>query len=86
MSKVETTSKVWRELTRRINLGRQGARTKLFILDIVHKPLHNLERVKARLHVSNKLKNFLLTIFVSDLFWAFLFYLEGEIGEFFSVT
>ena len=46
MPKVETTSKVLLELTSRINLGGRGARVKLSILDIVHKPLHSLERVK----------------------------------------
>ena len=38
MSKVETTSKVALELTTRVSLGTQGVRSKLSILDIVHKP------------------------------------------------
>ena len=33
------------ELTTRMKLGRRGARAELSILDIVHKPLHSLERV-----------------------------------------
>ena len=45
MSKVETTSKVSLELTTRMNLERRGVRAKLSILDIVHKPVHSLERV-----------------------------------------
>ena len=45
MSKVKITSKVSLELTTRMNLGRRGALAKLSILDIVHKPLHSLERV-----------------------------------------
>ena len=46
MSKVETASKVSLELTTRMSLGRRGARAKRSILDIVHKPLRSLERVK----------------------------------------
>ena len=40
-----TTSKVSLELTTRKNLRWRGARAKLSILDIVHKPLRRLERV-----------------------------------------
>ena len=44
---METTSKVSLELTARKNLERRGsrARAKLSILEIVHKPLHSLQRV-----------------------------------------
>ena len=38
MSKIETTSKVSLKLTSSIDPERQGAHTKLSILDIVHKP------------------------------------------------
>ena len=47
MSKIETTSKVSLKLTSRINLGMQGARNELSILDTAYKPFHSLERVKA---------------------------------------
>ena len=47
MSKIETTSKVSLKLTSKINLGRQGARNELSILDTAYKPIHSLERVKA---------------------------------------
>ena len=47
MSKIETTSKVSLKLTSKINLGRQGARNELSILDTAYKPFHSLERVKA---------------------------------------
>ena len=43
---METTSKVSLDHTIRMNLGMRGARTKLSILDVVHKPPHSLERVK----------------------------------------
>ena len=46
MSNVETTSKVLLKIIVRMNLGGWGARAKLSILDIVHKPLRSLERVK----------------------------------------
>ena len=46
MSKVETPSKVSLKLTTRMNLRRGGVRDKLSILDIVHKPLHTLERTQ----------------------------------------
>ena len=38
MSKIETTSKVSRKLTSRINLWRQGARAELPVLETAHKP------------------------------------------------
>ena len=53
MSQVETTSKVSLELTSRMILGGRGPRAKLSILDIVHKPLHSLERLKQMWNVSS---------------------------------
>ena len=38
MYKIETTSKVSQKLTRKINLGRQGARAELSTLDTAHRP------------------------------------------------
>ena len=44
MYKIETTSKVSQKLTRKINLGRQGARAELSTLDTAHRPPHSPER------------------------------------------
>ena len=57
MSKMEITSKLSVELTTRINLGRQGAHAQLSILDIAHKPLDNLKRVKERFREIKELTN-----------------------------
>ena len=47
MYKIETTSKVSQKLTRKINLGRQGARAELSTLDTAPKLLHSPERAKT---------------------------------------
>ena len=46
MSKVETTSKALLELTTKMN-SEGEVRASLSILDIIHKSLHSLERVKV---------------------------------------
>ena len=80
MSKVETISKVSLELTTRMNVGRRGARVKLSILDIVHKPLHGLERVKQFLLIFYQANEYMIRtikgrihceIFLSEYFMKY---------------
>ena len=67
MSKVETTSKVSLELTTKMNLARRGASAKLSFLDIVHKPLHSLEKVKEMMRMDHEKFKHVLNLIEVDI-------------------